>query len=289
MKTIVIDSVVDSEHLLGEFLTDDHYDLLIEESCNVYVKDILVAGVIKNCLPKELIRKTWPILKKIKAVSSLRGMASGHAGVVRTKKDGTVSKTTAVPKDYQCLSSIIGYYDRYPRTPYCRKCAWNEKHPELFEELKELFVFVSETQRRFYPDSFALLNSFAAKTNPDFIVKDSVYTTATVNHNFRTAAHRDAKNLHEGLAPMIVLRSGSYSGGHLVFPEIKKAFKLDTGDIIFFRNETYIHGNTRIMPLSEKYDRCSVIFYYRHNMYKCGSEKEELLRAKRRKEGDPLY
>jgi hypothetical protein len=36
VKVIVADRKYDSQHLLGQFLDESHYDLLLEEDCDVY-------------------------------------------------------------------------------------------------------------------------------------------------------------------------------------------------------------------------------------------------------------
>lgn len=48
-----------------------------------------------------------------------------------------------------------------------------------------------------------------------------------------------------------------------------------------------VHGNTDFV--GSRYERISVVCYYREMMYKCGTALEELERAKNRKLGDKLY
>ncbi len=79
---------------------------------------------------------------------------------------------------------------------------------------------------------------------------------------------------------MLFIREGKFDGGHITLPEFGIGAKMDTGDLIFFRNMQDYHGNTPIVPISANYQRCTLVFYYREDMYKCGTMEQELERAK---------
>ena len=42
-----------------------------------------------------------------------------------------------------------------------------------------------------------------------------------------------------------------------------------------------MHGNTKIVGKVGKFDRLSMVCYFREGMLKCGTREEELLRAKK--------
>lgn len=48
------------------------------------------------------------------------------------------------------------------------------------------------------------------------------------------------------------------------------------------------HGNTPIKPIDLRFERVSLVFYYREQMTECGSALEEAEIAKRRKPGSRL-
>lgn len=240
-----------------------------------------ICVILRNCVDMDIIKKSWPIIRKINMKTENRGSASGISAVARVKQDGTLSKTTRVPKGYEAISGVIGYYPRYPRIPYCRECAWNIEHPAEWDALLPLFQAVNGLHKQYSPESYKLQEGWAKKTSSDFMIPGTIYTTVTVNKNFRTASHLDAKNLYDGMTPMLLLRQGKYSGGHVVLPEWKIAAHLNTNDLIIFRNMKDYHGNTPIVPLSENHQRCTLVFYYREEMIKCGSAEQELDRAKR--------
>lgn len=262
------------------FATEADYDTLVEGDTKVYGPDgELLVVVLRGKFEKEMLVKAWGVVKDINLRTDNRGSASGIEMEQVKRKDGTISNTRAVPKGYDVLSGVIGYYPRYPRIPFCRECAWNQQHPEKFSALMPLFERVNALHKEHSPESWAYQNEIVQKTSKDFVIPGTIYTTVTVNKNFRTAYHLDAKNAPLGMAPMILMRQGKFEGGIVVLPEWKIAAKLETGDLILFRNMQDIHGNTKIIPLTKDYQRCTMVFYYREEMIKCGTAADELARA----------
>ena len=149
------------------------------------------------------------------------------------------------------------------------------------------FHQVDDLYRLKAPEEYLEQKRIADVTSPDFKIGETVFTTVTVNRNFRTAYHRDAGNLHEGLACMSFIRTGKFSGGDLIIPNYRLGVTLRNLDLIIFDN-IQIHGNTEIVPFGkDKYERITSVFFYRKNMIYCGTAEDELERAKRNK-GDQV-
>lgn len=262
------------------FATDKDYDQVVEGDVSVYSPDgELLVVLLRNKFDKQLLLKSWGVIKDINLRTDNRGTASGIEMELVKRKDGSLSQTRAVPKGYDAISGVIGYYPRYPRIPFCRECAWNQQHPEKFSTLLPLFERVNALHKEYATESWEYQNGIVQKTSKDFVIPSTIYTTVTVNKNFRTAYHLDAKNAPLGMAPMILMRQGKFEGGLVVLPEWRIAAKLETGDLIFFRNMQDIHGNTKIVPLTKDYQRCTLVFYHREEMLKCGTMEQELARA----------
>ena len=49
VKVIVADRKYDCSHLLGQFLDESHYDLLVEEDCDVYAPAGCDLGEVAAC------------------------------------------------------------------------------------------------------------------------------------------------------------------------------------------------------------------------------------------------
>ncbi|HJV96471.1 MAG TPA: hypothetical protein VJ608_10565 [Albitalea sp.] len=204
-----------------------------------------------------------------------RGLASGQDRTVAIKADGTRSNTA---KSAGVPSAIIGYFDRYPRIPFCRQTAFNAQHTREFDELRPALEQLSSCFRASVSERYEAQMSQVQKTSPDFVIGGTPWTTITVNHNWSTCAHTDKGDLDEGFSCLAVLRQGAYRGGVLVFPAFRVGVDLLDGDLIMM-DAHEVHGNTMLVDEGAA-ERISMVLYYRTKMRECGSAVEELARAK---------
>ena len=290
------DKEVDS--LAGTYLNKEHYDLLIQDDAKVYKPDgSLLLVFRRRILPASVCKAAYPALRKAAKGAMNRGMAAGiipekfsKIGGSRTyikssdnatrarpiKKDGTLSNTSyakGVP------SGIIGYFDRYPRIPYCRLTAFNLEHPERFALAMPYIKAINQIFLQETPDRYEAQMKMVKKTSKDFVIHNTAFTTVTVNRNWQTAVHKDAGDLPEGFGVMSVLRAGKYRGCFLVFPKYRVAVNMRTRDVLLADVHEW-HGNTPIIGIEGAYERISTVLYYRKKMIDCGSAQEELRRAK---------
>lgn len=278
------------EMFLGVKLQEDHYDMLIDFDCDVYTPEgELLCKFRRNVLPRPACEQAFKVLRTIESKTLNRGIATGKNVPKRhLKKDGTVSKTAQVDHNFAVMSNIIGYFDRYTRTPFCRQTAFNANHPELFAKVLPFLQAVDATYQKHAPDRYALQKEVSDRTHPDFVIKGTAFTTITVNKNWQTAVHTDQGDLKAGLSCITALRGGVFHGGYLVFPHYRIAVDLGTTDLLMFDSH-HMHGNTPIRGQINAYERVSCVLYFRENMVKCKSAAEELERAKNRKPGDPIW
>lgn len=276
------------EDWAGKFVDDSNYDELLSEDCTVYKPDgTILLVLLKRAIPNDLLAKAWSVLEKFNAVTDNRGTASGTKAVPRTRKDGTKGKRTEVPDGWAVKSGVMGYFERTPTYPWCRACGFNQKEPEKFAKILPMIQFVSNQFKEYVPAKYKVQREVVEKSSSDFVIPGTVYTTITVNKNFRTACHLDAGDLPQGISGMAVIRQGKWKGCNLVLPDFKKAVQLDTGDLIFFDPHEF-HGNTQLIPLSKDYQRCSIVFYYREKIQHCMGAAEEMKRVQNRKAGEAL-
>lgn len=174
------------------------------------------------------------------------------------------------------FSGVAGWMDRYPRIPYGRATSYTEKNPEKFILAFPFLQKLSSAFSTLLPRRWSVQKSCVDRIDPAFHVPDTVFTTITVNKTFRTAAHRDAGDLHEGFSNLSVLTNGKhYSGGYLVLPEFRVAVNVRPGDLLLINNHFGIHGNTPIVLEEEGAERYSVVCYFRENMLELGSKEYE--------------
>lgn len=291
LETELTDEAADG--LAGTLLDDSHYDLVIREDAKVYRPDgELLLAFRRRALDPAVCAAAYRPLRTAAQKSGNRGMAAGRIegdsvdgrpigkqGGVRfraRKRDGTISNTNhAIGVE----SGIVGYFDRNPRFPYCRLTAFNLDHPDRFATALPFIRAVDRVFAAEVPNRYAAQKAMIDRTHPDFRISGTVFTTVTVNRNWRTAVHKDAGDLREGFGVLSVLQAGSYSGGLLVLPKFRVAVDIRSTDVLLVDVHQW-HGNTPIVGESRRYERISCVFYYRERMADCGSSEEELESAK---------
>lgn len=291
-----------AEALAGTLLGDDSYDVVVDGDADIYKPDgSLLLRFRKGALPAAAARRAWESLRDAARPSNNRGMAAGEirsvdevlehdsrlpAAVTGSryrpiKSDGTASSTSYAKAVH---SGIVGYFDRYPRIPYCRLTAYNLEDPARFERALPFIRAVNDVFAREVPERHAAQRAMIERTHPDFYIHGTVFTTITVNRNWQTAVHTDRGDLPEGFGVMSVLQAGRYTGGHLIFPQYRVAVDIRSGDVLLADVHEW-HGNSPLRGVPGRYERISCVFYYRRKMIECGSAAEELERAK----GKPLF
>lgn len=295
MKTLTINKkIINGDCLMGLFLDENSFDELIDYDCDVYdVSGILLAKFRKNILSKQkLIDCVENTRSSIKPTDN-RGIASGKvninkmaiskAGIVENfklrheKKDGTISKFKL---GNQVESGLIGFMDRTVISPYCRKTAFTKNEFEKFEKAIPFVQEVNEKFKELIPDKWKIQNEYAKATDKNYIIKDTCFTTVTINKDFQTAVHKDAGDLKKGFGNLTSYKTDGLKGGYFVLPEWKIAFDLCSCDLLLVDVHQW-HGNTPMTKESEEDERISFVMYYREKTIKCLAPKDELERVKR--------
>jgi len=173
------------------------------------------------------------------------------------------------------MSGIAGYFDRYPRIPHGRATSYTEKHFDAFTKSYPFLRKLNSQFRELLPNRWNKQRIEANKLDPRFCIDETVFTTLTVNHNWRTACHRDAGDLHEGFSNICALGKG-WQGGEFILPEFRIAIKLAPGDMLLVNNHGGIHGNDEL--IGEDNDRMTIVAYFREKMVDLKSWDYEMLR-----------
>tara|TARA_R110000796_G_scaffold120506_3_gene234677 strand:+ start:7999 stop:8874 length:876 start_codon:yes stop_codon:yes gene_type:complete len=265
-----------ADKLKGVFLNDKHYDLLIREDADGYdTRGNLLFRYRKKAVDYDLLKSGYEAFEKSITHTEGRGIASGSSHK-RIRKDGTIANTTVGNFVY---SGNVGYMDPSAMVRYCRQTAFARDH---FEEFKSGIPFVKAIDKlyeKYCPVYYAKQRKIADATDINYRIKDTSFTTITVNKNFRTACHQDAGDYREGFGNLIVYREGDWTGGYFVLPEFGVAVEMGNEDVLFADVHKW-HGNTEIMNQHEGWLRISFVMYYRENMYKCDTPSEELKKTK---------
>ena len=184
-------------------------------------------------------------------------------------------------------SGTAGYMDRYPRIPFCRETAWTAANKEKFESGIPMMEDCSKVFQREVPLRWQGQKDCIDMLSEDWRIGNTVYTTITLNKDFRTACHRDAGDLCEqpeeravprGFSNLTAMTNGKeYEGFYLCFPEYRAAVDIRDGDLLMM-DAHQIHANTPLISGEEGIERCSVVLYFREAMLGCGSLKHEHMR-----------
>lgn len=285
------------QQLAGRHIDEDHMDVLIEDDADVLKPngDPLIK-YRTNVIPAEACRTAFQALVDAAEPSDNRGMAAGPINpdllaydteriVVSedgnrcqfVKEDGTLSSTT---RANEVQSGIVGYYDRYPRIPYCRETAFTIDNRERFEAAFPFFRACDRVFERNMPERYANQFRRVQETHEDFVINDTAFTTVTVNTDFRTALHTDRGDLEEGFGVMSVIRVGEYEGCYLVWPKYRVGVNMQSADVCLADVHEY-HGNTPLYGTPGTYTRLTTVLYYREGMTECKSQEQELERARK--------
>ena len=282
----------EAAELGGSLLTEKDFNVLITYDADVFCAESgqCIAKFRKKAIPASIAQTAHKNLRTAAKVSANRGTASGvletekHATKYWVRKDGVVSNTMIAP---MVQSGIIGYFDRNPRMPFCRQTAWTMKQFEKFKKAYPIIKFVDTKYAELMPDHYAKQREMADRTSEDFVIRNTAFTTVTVNRNWQTAVHKDAGDFAEGFGNLVVLREGRYTGGYFVLPKWGVAFDLQNCDVLLTDVHQW-HGNTPIHKIDEDAERISLVMYYRENMINCGTATEEMEVAKKRQRGESL-
>lgn len=281
-QPVLTDVELDSRQ--GKFLDDKSFDLLINNKTHpniVELKDEQTKKTFAVWIPKllsiDFCKQAFLSLRSAATETTNRGVASGDTHQYR-RADGSIGKTT---RGNPVNSAIIGYFDRSPRRNYCRSCAWNYAHMSEWQKAIPMIEEISKLFESHAPEKFEYQSRVAKQVHKDWLIGETVFSTVTVNKNFRTALHRDGLNLQNSFSAFNVLRAGNFVGGHLVFPRYRIAISADNQDLLFFMPQEP-HGNTEMKAVNGKaFERISLVYYLRDKMRECGTLEQEFERGRR--------
>jgi len=179
------------------------------------------------------------------------------------------------------MSGIAGYFDRYPRIPYGRATSYTEKNLEKFKLCYPYLRKLNQQFKELIPGRWKAQRNEANKLDPRFLIDDTVFTTLTVNHNWRTACHRDAGDLTVGFSNICGVtgpEGKGWRGGQFILPQYRIAINLQPGDMLLVNNHEGIHGNDALIGEEDDNDRMTIVAYFREKMTELKSWDYEQLR-----------
>lgn len=269
------------EALIGTWLTDKDYDLVITEDTDAYTTEgEMLFRFRKNVIPFDILKLGYDSFHKSITWTEGRGSAAGKT-FKRVRKDGSIGNTKV---SNQVQSGNVGSMDPSAINRFCRRTAFAHDHFELFKAGVPFVEFIDQLYKELCPMHYAKQKAIADGTNRNYVIGNTAFTTVTVNRNFQTAVHKDAGDLPAGFGNLFVYREGSYTGSYTCLPEFRAAVDMQNCDALFMDVHRW-HGNTPFHNCSEDYLRIAFVMYYREMMYTCKSPSEELNKVKMERGG----
>ena len=236
----------------------------------------IVLFLARGIMNAELTKTYYDVVSSTKAFRNTdnRATASGKQLGFSILKDGTKGRANRTSEGV--MSSILGYIGRSSRLNYCRETSWTMNNRKYLPVIKAYTKEAERWYRKFCKKDYKEHLEYSKKTNQNFLLGE-VFSTITLNKNFRTFYHTDKGNLEIGLSCMSYMKTGKFIGGEFCLPNFGLAVELRNLDLLIVNNREY-HGNLAIKNFGN-YERITSVFYYRKNIIYCGSCEEELKRV----------
>jgi hypothetical protein len=256
-----------SKSLLDHPVKPSQIHTILNEDSDVYTEDGKLLLIFrKNKLHKKNIEEFYD--NTIKFVSRKTSSNRGNASGSKNKKVGLNPKT---------MAHIIGYFDKLGvKQKYVakkkgikislgvRETLFNMDYPEKFKKTIPLIKEIDQMYNK-YAHSHYLQQQKKARQTP-FTISDTVFSTVTININFKTTVHTDKGDDPNGFGNLSVIEHGKYTGGETCFPQYGIGVNVRTGDILLM-DVHQMHGNLPINYESPDAKRMAIVCYLRDKIW----------------------
>jgi hypothetical protein len=285
-KKIISDD--DIKKFDGKFFTEENI-IIFKKDIDVYTED---GKLLLKFRKNKIDDKDCKILFNSKgaAASSKRPSASeikdGENKYKWIESQTTGKKLYVLTNQNKVHSGIIGYYDSTSNFGHhhykendvkCRLTSYTSKYFDKFQECLPVFKKIDGIYKDLVPNFYNIQNNAISNIHSDFVIKDTIFTTVTVNKNFRTALHCDVGDLKDGFGNLVVISEGDYEGGYTMFPQYGVGIDCRNGDFLAMDVHQW-HCNSEIKGDGT---RISFVFYLREKMIKnCPSNEVKKIKSK---------
>lgn len=290
VKTIIVKEIMEEEEMnrcAGNFYGFEHYVDVIDSDVDVYNEDgVLLMGLRVGVIPEKICRlgKKVFMKKAKKSKSNNRGYASGKMDISKISsnvigfvspdrcksslkyKDGRISKYKV--SNY-VNSMIAGYYDKRKMMDVSkvnnvgRATTFTENNKDEWNTAIPFMEYIDLMFEKYYGEQYKKQKEQLGDT--EYKISDTVFTTVTVNYNFRTAAHKDSGNMKDAYSCFTVCESGNWNGCYLGYPQYGICVNVREGDFLLMNPHEY-HCNTEFTDCDDSYQRLSFVMYAREGL-----------------------
>lgn len=294
VKVIHVKPIMNKDELVNMFgkrVHTGYFKQVIDYDCDVidetgnyllrFRKNVFDRAVCVN-----VYNNIYPIYKNAYNHGN-RPMASGK---LDDTKAGTPSNTEMVNTNiagffdtlgpsHKKYFKQVGDFDFIKGERYiCRETAFNSENVNEYDLLGDWVTLIDKQYKTLFPQEHSLQKA-TLDTVPAVKIKDTAFSTVTINLNFQTLAHYDAGDFTDGFGNLVVCEGGSpYTGGFTGFPEYGVAVDCRMGDFLGM-NVHKLHCNEPIISADGEHQRLSFVCYMREGLTKC-KNKDKILKLK---------
>lgn len=252
--------IVNTNHIIGQAYPLKYFNTHIDKNTDCFLDGKLLFSFRKNSICNNTV---FDMLQKNIVQKFLN---SDHR-----KTAGGTNKRVVIS------SGVLGYYDKL--TPQMktklgginqagRQTAFVKHCPDKWSNLLPIFQQISRLYKKTCPKHYNVQKQFISTIHDALHIDDTVFTTITMNKNFRTSSHTDKGDFEKGMSCLAIIGK-DYQGGYLGFPRLGIVVYTKPGDVIFM-NAHEPHCNTEFdIDIKEKGKgiRYSIVCYLRTNLH----------------------
>jgi hypothetical protein len=182
-------------------------------------------------------------------------------------------------------SRIFGYNPRNAlRKDFCSAASLAHDAPELHQRVLRggamAAKYYAYHNQELYDEH---LQTTKEKIVTDYQLPEVPFTSGIINDNNPLCYHFDSGNFSNVWSAMIVLKH-KISGGYLSMPEYDVLVEVANHSIFYFDGQAILHGVTPITKLASDSRRFSLVYYSLKAMWNCQPLRDEIARARMRRE-----
>ena len=266
---------IEIKALQGEFFDLDNYNQIINKDIDVYTPSgSLLFSLRKKLIPKKItnIARKNLLPHTMKTKSNSRGTATGKVNLstmsnsivelldpdnFKTRVRYDDGKVSQYKISNTCHSMIAGYYDKPIRNQIKNKCirltSFSQKNPEDWQNAIAYVKYLDQLYKSVLKKDYDIRKT---KSKNCYTIDNTIFTTLTLNYNFRTACHMDKGNAEYSILTTL----GKWKGCYLGYPQYGVAVNVEEGDFLIMNPYEY-HCNTEFKGKNS--DRMSIVTYSR--------------------------
>lgn len=169
-------------------------------------------------------------------------------------------------------SGIVGYFDRLTPQMKCRHglseagrpTASLTRYPTEWGIIQPFFRELDRWYKKTSPRSYRIQENAVREVAPALRIPGTVFTTVTIDRDWRTAAHTDKGDFKEALS-CIAFLGKNIQGGYFGFPQYRLLVETEPGDAVLM-DPHEAHCNTELGLGGKGSRRFSFVCYLRDGM-----------------------